>query len=249
MRIAAIVPTCDRPHLLHRALASIAAQLRRPDEVVVVNDGITSLSVQLDLHNLQLVEENTRRGASAARNAGASASSANTLAFLDDDDTWDPTYLMICEARMVEHQANLVLSAFNKVNADGYSSVEKTPPEQMDANDWLVRNQGLRGSNLFIRRTLFEAVGGFDEALPAMNDIDLAIRLAEYPGLRYARQALPLVNFHVHGGQRLSSPGTIANRLGIEAFRKKHGWRMTASQLQAYRERVMRLWGWDPGLQ
>jgi glycosyltransferase involved in cell wall biosynthesis len=248
MRIAVIIPTCDRPHLLQRALASIAAQTRKPDEVVVVNDGAAPLSVKLDPNNLMLLEGNTYCGTSAARNAGAAASGADVLAFLDDDDTWEPSYLMLCEARMVDHRSNLVLTAFNKVRMDGCSTMEKVPPEHMDANDWLVRNQGLRGSNLFIRRTLFEAVGGFDEALPAMNDMDLAIRLAEHPGLRYARQTLPLVNFHVHGGERLSSPGSTTNRSGVETFRQKHGWRMNATQRQGYRDRVMQLWGWDPGL-
>jgi glycosyltransferase involved in cell wall biosynthesis len=247
VRIAVIIPTCDRPHLLQRALASVAVQTRKPHEVIVVNDGSDDITSLSGFSDLSLVENVSYSGASAARNKGASASNADVLAFLDDDDTWDPTYLEICESIVHTRGANLVLSAFNKVGMNGTRAPEKVPPSRLRASDWLVRNQGLRGSNLFIARHLFDAVGGFDEMLPAMNDMDLAIRLAEHPALRYARQPDPLVNFHVHRGQRLSTPGSDTNRTGVLAFLKKHGPRMTEVQRSAFRERVYELWGWYPG--
>lgn len=248
MRIAVIIPTCDRPHLLQRALASVAGQTRKPDEVIVVNDGSAEITSPSGVSGLSLVENVSYSGASAARNTGASASNADVLAFLDDDDTWDPTYLKTCERILQTRGSNLVLSAFNKVGMNGTRAPEKVPPSRLLASDWLVRNQGLRGSNLFIAHSLFDAVGGFDETLPAMNDMDLAIRLAELPALRYARQHVPLVNFHVHRGQRLSTPGSDPNRTGVLAFLKKHGPRMTEVQRSAFRERVYELWGWDPGM-
>ncbi|MGK3946329.1 glycosyltransferase, partial [Streptomyces caeruleatus] len=37
--VGLVIPTCDRPQSLRRALTSVAAQSRRPDKVIVVNDG------------------------------------------------------------------------------------------------------------------------------------------------------------------------------------------------------------------
>ncbi|OUD13474.1 glycosyltransferase family 2 protein [Thioflexithrix psekupsensis] len=42
--IAIIVRTLNRPHLLQRALRSLAEQKRLPDEVIVVNDGGESVA-------------------------------------------------------------------------------------------------------------------------------------------------------------------------------------------------------------
>jgi GT2 family glycosyltransferase len=39
LRVTAIVPTCDRPVMLERALRSIAAQQFPPEETIVVDDG------------------------------------------------------------------------------------------------------------------------------------------------------------------------------------------------------------------
>ena len=45
--ISAVVPTFDRAARLERALASIEAQSRPPDEVIVVDDGSTDGTAEL----------------------------------------------------------------------------------------------------------------------------------------------------------------------------------------------------------
>jgi len=45
LRIAIIVRTKDRPHMLTRCLQSLAAQKRLPDEVIVSNDGGVAIDV------------------------------------------------------------------------------------------------------------------------------------------------------------------------------------------------------------
>lgn len=247
MRIAVIIPTHDRPGLLRRALASVHAQTRTPDEILVVNDGTMQVPNDLLSDKVKIVYTRRLQGVSVARNSGAASCQANRLAFLDDDDTWEPDYLQACEHLSVLHKAQLVLTAFNKVRENGCSTPEKVPPERLEANDWLVRNQGLRGSNLFIDRHAYIQVGGFDPSLRSMNDLDLAIRLAEVERLRYVRNAAHLVNFHVHSGPRLTTPGSSTNRNGVMAFLAKHGHRMNDEQRKNYRERVKDLWGLDIG--
>ena len=53
-----------------------------------------------------------------------------------------------------------------------------------------VRGGNALGGNLFVRRALFEQVGGFDEALPSQGDFDFVSRcVAAGARLAYARDA------------------------------------------------------------
>lgn len=247
--LSVIIPTHDRPELLRRALASVAAQTRPPDEVLVVDDGHSPLA-PVDFPGLRWVRQDAPHGAARARNLGASRASGSWLAFLDDDDTWEPSYLAEAEQLARAGDLELVLTAFLKVrlHADGSGDVtpEKVPPPTLRPEDFFVRNPGLRGSNLFISRECFLRVGGFEASLPSFHDMDLGVRLADVPGLRYAPNPRPLVRFHVHPGQRLSTAGSATNVAGLRAFLARHGERMGPERAAAFRQRARDLFGVEP---
>ncbi|MGY2028991.1 glycosyltransferase family 2 protein [Nocardia gipuzkoensis] len=95
--ISIIVPTLDRPELLHNALQSIYRQTYRDVEVIVVNDGGVSVADiarrwERDLA-IDLVELPIRSGCSRARNIGIGRASGDYIAFLDDDDIFLPHHL------------------------------------------------------------------------------------------------------------------------------------------------------------
>ncbi len=98
MHVSVIVPTFNRPRLLHAALGSVAAQgLDGVVETIVVNDGGDSVvSVIRDWQSvmpLRLVELDRRRGPAAARNVGLERAAGTYIAFLDDDDLFMPGHL------------------------------------------------------------------------------------------------------------------------------------------------------------
>jgi len=247
--VSVIIPSCDRPGRLRRALASVLAQRSRPVEILVVDDG----SVPLDGHELpagaRILRDAGLQGACHARNLGAAQARGRWLAFLDDDDRWHPAYLEEAQELARRGQADVVLTAFTKVRElpQGSELVpEKVPPSALRAEHFFVRNPGLRGSNLFIRRQLYLAVGGFDEGLPSHNDLDLGVRLADHPGVGYRRNRQRRVFFHVHSGPRLSAPGSPANVAGIRAFYERYAERMGAELASDFRARSLQLFGVDP---
>ncbi|WP_052518733.1 glycosyltransferase family 2 protein [Archangium violaceum] len=246
--ISVIIPTRDRPALLRRALASVTAQTRCPDEVIVVDDGDLPME-QPPGPGVRLVRQEVPHGAALARNLGASAASGSLLAFLDDDDSWDPVYLEEAEQLALTRGLELVLTAFLKVrHREGTQEMipEKVPPAVLQPEDFLVRNPGIRGSNLFISREVFLRAGGFDPALPSFHDMDLGFRLARLPGLRYGRNVQARVHFHVHPGLRLSTPGSSTNVAGLRAFLAKHADTMGPERISAFRERARQLFGVEP---
>jgi glycosyltransferase involved in cell wall biosynthesis len=248
--VSVVIPTCDRPTRLLRALDSVLAQRHPADEVLVVDDGRERVNQAQLPAEVILISGDGRQGVCWARNQGASTASGQWLAFLDDDDRWHPAYLEEALALAGRSDANLVLTAFTKVRErpGGTEQIpEKVPPVHLAPEDFYVRNPGLRGSNLFIQNNLFHAIGGFDQQLPSHNDLDLGIRLFSHPEVRYQRNPKPRVLFHVHPGPRLSTPGSMANVAGMRAFLGRHATAMSPERVAAFRQRCLDLFGVDPG--
>lgn len=241
--VSVIITTFNRPELLREALSSVAAQESLPDEVIVVADDGRFPEMYLSGSALRVKTLMTvgRRGASAARNLGARAAHREWLAFLDDDDWWLPAYLKSARHTAESLDADVVCTSF-LVSRGTLLEPEKSAPIDLRSSDFFSHNPGLRASNLVIRRTFFLDLGGFAEDLPVFNDIDLGLRLAAVPALRYGRVADRLVVFRHHEGPRLTSRRTQAMRAAIPVFLARHHNRMSPVQRAAFLKRVKRLW-------
>ena len=192
-RIAAVVATHNRPgYLANRSLASIAAQTRPPDLLVVVDDSDAGLRRT----NGEITADFAIRGARVVylenyRTPGASGAWNTALAYLqrtapdcfvailDDDDAWERTYLQRCEEAVLGGRLDMVAAGLLWRQSPDDPGSPLDAPERLDAGDFLTGNPHIQGSNLFVRlRTLLEA-GAFDESLPSATDRDLCIRLAD----------------------------------------------------------------------
>lgn len=95
--ISVIIATYKRPHLIRRALDSVAAQTLRPAEIIIVDDCsgddtqavVHSWSVRNDVP-VRFVAMESNRGAGAARNRAMAVARGEYVAFLDSDDEYLP---------------------------------------------------------------------------------------------------------------------------------------------------------------
>jgi glycosyltransferase involved in cell wall biosynthesis len=252
LRVTVIVPTCERPTLLVRALRSVLAQEARPTEVIVVNDArpeegdqIRKLVQTLALPAACVVNNLHMKGASGARNTGAEHATGDVLAFLDDDDEWLPSYLGAARAPFDTLDVDVVCTDFLYRFADGVERPGKSAPDALITDSFLTRNPGLIGSNLMIRTSVYRAVGGFDESLPTYEDVDFGIRLSLHGAGRYQPLHQPLVRHHHHAGPRLCTPQADVMRAGVRRFYSLHGHRMSPTQRDVFHREMRRLWGVD----
>lgn len=244
--VSVVIPTCQRPDLLARALASVRAQSLAPAEILVVDDGgAAAARPAVDGAGVRLVANTRARGPSGARNCGAALARGTLLAFLDDDDEWLPSYLAAAVARVAADRLDVLCTDLLYRYEDGSERPGKNAPAALAAEAFLIRNPGLIGSNLIIRRAAYAALGGFDESLLAAEDMDFGIRLGLHPGLRYAPLRERLVRHHHHGGPRLCTRRGAAMRAGIRRFFVLHGPRMDAAQRAEFHRAVCALWGFD----
>jgi glycosyltransferase involved in cell wall biosynthesis len=93
--VSVVVPVHNGGRYLAEALSSLFAQSRRPDQIVVVDDGSTDETPSiLDEHGDRLTRlRQPRAGPAAARNAGVQAATGVFVAFLDADDVCHPERL------------------------------------------------------------------------------------------------------------------------------------------------------------
>ena len=86
--IAVVIPTRDRPRSLARCLRALERQTARAFEVIVVDDGYAdpeAVQAAVGARAWVRVVRTAGSGPAAARNAGASGTSAPYVCFTDDD--------------------------------------------------------------------------------------------------------------------------------------------------------------------
>lgn len=227
-KAACIIPTHGRPGQLSRALESVLQQTHAPAEIIVaddLDDGPTAAVVQVSALRTEIpmrrVLNRLNPGASGSRNAGAAASRAEFMAFLDDDDAWRPQYLARAMAELERSGADAVVSGLCRIKHDGTIQPIVIPHRAEIAGRLFDKNFGMTGSNLVIRRSAFERIGGFDPALPVFNDWDFLIRMIA-AGVEYGVVPELTVEWREHEGERISTP-SLRRAAGIEAFIAKHG--------------------------
>lgn len=233
-----MIPTRDRPEVLERTIAALAAQSLDKDafEVVVVDNGSEPGALERAralrgsaAFALEVLSE-PRPGGSAARNAGVSVASSEHVLFLGDDTRpAAPGFLsghLAALAGRGDGPPAAVLGGC--VWAPG---VEVTPVmdwlertgkildySAMDAGEGPLAN--LYAGNLSMRRSDLVAVGGFDERFSKIYgwaDYDLALRLGDR-GLRLVfRPDLIVHHDHRYGLRdslrRMEAMGRTANLL------------------------------------
>jgi glycosyltransferase involved in cell wall biosynthesis/peptidoglycan/xylan/chitin deacetylase (PgdA/CDA1 family) len=187
-----IVPTYQRRDLICAAVRALSAiDYSGEAELIVVVDGSTDGTAaaleELDCRLPLRVVVQDNAGAAAARNRGASEAVGDVLLFLDDD--------MICRPDILRQHARSHAQGADAVL--GHIPLDPGSPKTFLAaavGTWAEKRSrdlaagadmtlfDLVSGNLSVRRSVFEAVGGFDTDFTAggtygNEDLDLGLRL------------------------------------------------------------------------
>jgi glycosyltransferase involved in cell wall biosynthesis len=186
--VTVVTPAYNVAKYVGETVDSVLRQTFRDFEYLVVDDGSVDNSVDVvkahvgDDPRFRLVA-GEHRGLSAVRNAGIREAKGEYVAFLDGDDRWHPRFLerqlrliqslppdvgvVFCRSRLVLENGTPVFFQWQRAG-------------RYDFDDFLVNSNPARnGSSLLIRKSCFADVGGFDEDLRYIEDLDMWLRIAE----------------------------------------------------------------------
>jgi len=215
MRVSVVLTAYNAAWCIERALDSVFAQTRLPDEVLVTDDGSTDDTADRVERRYGARVRLLRwphRGLTPTRREALETASGDWLALMDADDWWLPEKL----ARQVEFLGRhpevrwigtdgAYVAAEGVIRASWLSDYFDPVRERCgDLLPPLIERCFPLVSSMLIARDAYAASGGFDPAFTFSQDYDLWLRLAaKHPG---AMLAEPLIAYW-------SSPGQLSRRV------------------------------------
>ena len=197
MTISVIIPAHDAACTLGETLASVRAQQRQPDEVVVVDDGSGDGTATIAAAAGVAVVRQPQRGVAAAMNAGLRATQSELVAFLDADDLWAPDGLAEQERRLLE-QDDLAgtVARFSEFACPSLAAdVAARFAPRLNEPAWLA-------GGMLLRRWAFDRAGLLDESLRVGAWVEWVDR-ARHAGCTFAAVDAVLL-------RRRLRPGTLS---------------------------------------
>jgi glycosyltransferase involved in cell wall biosynthesis len=185
--VTVVLPTRGRPELLREAVDSVLGQDYEGEiDLVVVHDQEEPQHELADLarpgRSVTLLTNTHTPGLAGARNTGLEVVKAEFVASCDDDDFWDPQKLRLQVHRMLAEPDLAVLGAGIRLLMSADHVVEWPGDSATVTTQQLLRSRRkeLHSSTLLVRRSVYDAVGGYDEVLPTSyaEDYEFLLRAA-----------------------------------------------------------------------
>ncbi len=163
--VSVVIPTYNGFHFIARAIESVLSQTQPVLEIIVVDDGSTDLTVDVvRKYPIRLVAK-ANGGPGSARNAGIEVSSGEWVAFLDHDDSWHPAKNET-QCKFISDHVSAIFCE-KSINSDN-----------LGFQDFFWCNLGGNPSGMMIRRSVLNALNGFDgdKRLMGVDDYDFWLR-------------------------------------------------------------------------
>lgn len=185
MKLSIVIPCYNAVNTIGGQLEALASQFwLQPWEVIVSDNGSSDGTIAVVekymnvVPNLRLIFSSTVRGAGHARNAGILHAKSEAIAFCDADDEVAPGWVAAMGKALSEYEFVACKREYRKLNEAWtlrYRSLSqinglqeyKYPPYLPHASS----------STLGVRRSVHESIGGFDEAMLKLQDIDYCWRI------------------------------------------------------------------------
>lgn len=186
--VSVLLPTFNRAGLIGETIDSLLAQTRRPDEIIVINDGSTDATAQvLERYapHLRVIHQ-TNSGKSTALNRALAEARQPCIWIVDDDDIILPD---TCATLMAELEADEGLgfcagrhtdfvvdpaTGARVLMAPGYTRA--SAPDEIFPD--LLDGCHIFQPGLIVRRAVYDSVGPFRSDLTRSQDYEMILRIA-----------------------------------------------------------------------
>lgn len=212
MQYSIIIPAKNEELNISICLEALRNQNFSSDdyEVIIVDNGSSDATVPIAKNSGFLVYVKPDLSLSGLRNFGASIATGNILVFLDADCIPESGWLNNAAITLVDAQIGCTgstpVAPINGTWVEQVWSSFRTRRKSKCYTSWI------NSSNFFVRKELFDKVGGFNENVKTCEDVDIGIRLNKVCKILFD----PLIKV-VHLGE----PKTISDFYYKEIWRGK----------------------------
>jgi glycosyltransferase involved in cell wall biosynthesis len=244
-----VVPTRNRADYLEVALRSLTAQrLDGALELLVVDDHSDDRTpTVIEQAGARAVPLGDARGLNAARNAGLRAASADLVALVDDDISAPAGYAAALVEGAARHPGAEAFGGPIRARFDGPAprgcGREPAPITTLDLGGVDTEADLVWGTNMALRRSAFERIGPFDEAIADGGDEEDWLRRLQAAGgmVMYIAEAA-LEHRRAGDDARLRSlaRGAYGRGRAMRAYDRRRGTEPTL----AHEARVLAGCGW-----
>jgi glycosyltransferase involved in cell wall biosynthesis len=182
--ISVIIPVYNGENTIKETIVSVLNQTLTQIELIVINDGSTDSTLEIVSNitdsRLKIVSF-PNAGLSASRNRGIKLASGEFISFIDADDLWTPDKLESQFNALIQNpNAGVAYSWTNWINESG-KIIYGGGCHQFSGNVYTHLFLGdfiEGGSNVLIRRSALDEIGGFNETIQYSEDWEMWLRLA-----------------------------------------------------------------------
>ena len=210
-RVSVVIPAFNAESHIEPCLVSVFDQgADLAMEVIVVDDGSTDGTVMRLREFPQLIcLQQSNAGPAAARNAGVRRARGEFVAFLDADDLWPEGKLRIQIDMLMRHQDAAMCFGdcrqFEEASwwprtlfeTSGYGErAWGAGPYLPEAYARLLRDNFITTGSVVVRRQVLDEIGGFDQGLRLVEDLELWLRIARHHPVLWSKDVCLLRRRH-----------------------------------------------------
>ena len=169
MFITVIIPVWNqKPEYLKEALESVINQTRKPDEIIIVDDGSDKPIIDdfTSSTDIKIIRNEKNMGIGFSRQRGVDEATGDFITFLSSDDIWDEKFLEVMIKTAKEQPDKILYSSNYHIDRDG-KTIFKFEPPSFDSHEdfclasWEMAKKNTMGVNfscVFIPKKVFEKV-------------------------------------------------------------------------------------------
>ena len=185
-KLSVIIPCLNAANTIAAQLEALASQRCSEPWEIIVSDNGSSDNSRAVIHsfmdrisNLRVVDSSDRRGPAHARNVGARNAAGESLAFCDADDEVGFGWVAAMGQALSKHDFVACRWDIKKLNEPSLQKSRGGNPQEKGLQIiWYppyLPHAG--GGGLGIKRSIHEAIDGFDESLGILEDTDYCFRV------------------------------------------------------------------------
>ena len=190
--VSVIIPTYKRSDYICRAIDSVLNQSYHDIEVIVVDDNDSDsidrrqTEIIMDAYKsnkrVKYIKHKKNMNGAAARNTGIKNSSGDYITFLDDDDFFLRDRIgKLVSTLEIYTEYDGVYTGLIKIENNRITGIYPTECDGEQEEKLLNLYSFFRsGSNIFLKKTVFKKLKGFDEDFTRHQDVEFMSRFFQF---------------------------------------------------------------------